>query len=36
MAVFQRKPGPGLLHHSDSENAGVWLGLGGLTRTAID
>jgi hypothetical protein len=30
------KPKPGLVHHSDSETAGVWLGPGGLTRTAID
>ncbi|MGH2948542.1 MAG: hypothetical protein ACRDPC_20180 [Solirubrobacteraceae bacterium] len=25
-----------LVHHSDSETAGVWLEPGGLTRTAID
>jgi hypothetical protein len=36
MAVGRHKPEPGLVHHSDSETAGVWLGPGGLTRTAID
>jgi transposase InsO family protein len=35
MAVARRRPAPGLIHHSDSETAGVWLGPGGLTRTAI-
>jgi putative transposase len=36
MAVARRRPAAGLVHHSDSENAGVLLGPGGLTRTAID
>ena len=36
MAIWQRRPENGLVHHSDSETAGVWLGPGGLTRTAID
>jgi putative transposase len=36
MAVARRRPDAGLVHHSDSETAGVWLGPGGLTRTAID
>lgn len=36
MAVARRRPAPGLIHHSDSENPEVWLEPGGLTRTAID
>jgi transposase InsO family protein len=36
MAVRRRRPAKGTIHHSDSETAGVWLGPGGLTRTAID
>jgi len=36
MALWQRRPCVGLVHHSVSETAGVWLGRGGLTRTAID
>jgi transposase-like protein len=36
MAVWQRQPALGLVHHSVSETAGVWLGPGGLTRTAIE
>ena len=32
----RRRPGPGLIHHSDSETAWLWLGPGGLTRAAID
>lgn len=36
MAVSRRRPEPGLIHHSDSETPVMWLGPGGLTRTAID
>jgi putative transposase len=36
MAVSRRRPAPGLVHHSDSETALLWLGSGGLTRIAID
>jgi putative transposase len=37
MAVHLRRPDPEgeLIHHSDSETARLWLGPGGLTRTAI-
>jgi len=37
MALHQRGPGADveLVHHSDSETPGLWLGPGGLTRTAI-
>jgi putative transposase len=36
MALTRRRPNERLVHHSDSETAAVWLGPGGLTRTAID
>jgi hypothetical protein len=38
MAVCTRPRGANvkLVHHSDSETARVWLGLGGLTGTAIE
>jgi transposase-like protein len=38
MALWRRGPGAdvALVHHSDSETAVLWLGPGGLTRTAID
>jgi putative transposase len=37
-APWLRRPGAdvALVHHSVSETAGLWLGSGGLTRTAID
>jgi len=36
MALARRRPGPGLIHHSDIEYVLGRLPLGGLTRTAID
>jgi hypothetical protein len=34
MAIQRRRPGAGLIHHSDSNSA--WAVPGGLTLTAID